>query len=164
MIRPSPQGAISEIHNLKDLLFDSDFSDTGQVISGLTLVLVTEEGNKSVKFGVKLYLDLQARSKFLGYFIPKSPEAFRVCAILASESLSVIEDLESKNTIATIHGSDFSTTSQKDLVFTNTVYIYHESLFTDEQLAELEKLYESQGLAVVFRGPAYFSIERSRDR
>jgi hypothetical protein len=44
------------------------------------------------------------------------------------------------------------------------LYIYHENTFSIQEFATLEKLYQSKGLAVVFRGLSYAMIVRNSNK
>lgn len=146
----------AEVPSLEKL-FRSDFPNLLRSYSGRNLGIKDKSGEKTITIGEQLYLDFPGKSKFLGYYIPMLQEAYDICAFMADEYLTSIRDFESKVSVTRGHVAEFSQTSQKELVFTGRIYIYHESFFSHEQLANLEKLYQSKGLSVVFRGHAYLS-------
>lgn len=136
-------------------LFRSDFSNLLRAYSDRNLGIKNKNGEKTLKIGEQLYLDFPGKSKFLGYYIPLLPESYDICEFMADEYLTSIRDFESKTSVSAGHVAEYSSTSQKELVFTGRIYIYHEFSFSHQQLADLEKLYKSKGVSVVFRGPAY---------
>jgi hypothetical protein len=70
-----------------------------------------------------------------------------------------MNDLESSSEVIGGFSTDSRMTSSHELVFSGRIYIYHEDFFSLQQLASLERLYESKGLSVIFRGQSYmFSV------
>lgn len=155
--QPDVKSSTTELPSLEKL-FRSDFPNLMRSYSGRNIGIKGESGEKTVTIGEQMYLDFQGKSKFLGYYIPMSPDPYGICAFMADEYLTTIRDFESKASITAGHVTEFSSTSQKELLFTSRIYIYHEFTFSHQQLADLERLYKSKGLSVVFRGPAYLSL------
>jgi hypothetical protein len=139
-------------------LFKTEFPTLFRSYAGRNLGIKKKGDEKMVTIGEQLYLDFPGKSKFLGYYIPMLLDSYDVCAFMADEYRSTINDFESNASLSAGHVAEYSSTSQKELVFTGRVYIYHEFSFSHQQLADLEKLYRSKGLSVVFRGPAYLSL------
>ncbi|MDX9823015.1 MAG: hypothetical protein RBT20_13850 [Syntrophales bacterium] len=154
---PNAKGRIAELPSLEKL-FRNDFKNLLRSYSGRNLGIKSKNGEKTITIGEQLYLDFPGKSKFLGYYIPLLPDSYDICAFMADEYLTTISDFESKTRISAGHMAEFSSTSQKELVFTGRIYIYHEYTLSHQQLADLEKLYRSKGVSVVFRGPAYLSL------
>lgn len=137
-------------------LFKSDFNNYMRQSGEDTFVTENKEGKRSLRVLHELCYDFQGKSKFLGFYIPSSPDSYKLCVFLSEEYKKIINDLESKTEVTGGHVTEFSMTSGKDLVFTGRIYIYHEDSFSHQQLAELEQLYKSKGLSVLFRGTEYF--------
>ncbi len=159
----SSENSNTEFPSLEKL-FRSDFPNLLRSHSGRILGIKNEKGEKKVTIGEQLYLDFPGKSKFLGYYVPMLPDSYDICSFMANEYLTTIKDFESKVSISGGHVAEFSSTPQKELVFTNRIYIYHEFSFSHQQLADLEKIYHSKGLSVVFRGPAYLSTMWKPDK
>lgn len=155
--KPNAQGKNTELPSLEKL-FRNDFPNLMRSYSGRNLGIKDDTGEKTITIGEQLYLDFPGKSKFLGYYIPLRPDSYDICAFMAGEYLTTIRDFESKTKISGGHVAEFSSTSQKELVFTGRIYIYHEYTLSHQELADLEKLYRSKGVSVVFRGPAYLSL------
>ena len=153
-----------ELPNLEKL-FRSDFSNLLRSYTHRSIGIEDKNGSKStVKIGEQMYLDFPGKSKFLGYFIPMSPDSYGVCTFMAGEYMKTIRGFESKASVIGGNVAEFSSTHQEELKFTERIYIYHEDSFTHQQLADLERLYQSKGLSVVFRGPAYLMLKwKSKD-
>jgi hypothetical protein len=155
--QPDVSSSTSELPSLEKL-FRSDFPNLMRSYTGRNIGIKSESSEKTVTIGEQMYLDFPGQSKFLGYYIPMSPDPYGICAFMADEYLTTIKDFESKVSVIGGHVTEFSSTSQEELLFTHRIYIYHEFSFSHQQLADLEKLYKSKGLSVVFRGPAYLSL------
>lgn len=142
---------IPNLHELFDKEFSTLFRSSADRIFGI------DDGTKkiTIKISEKEYLDFQAKSKFIGFYIPSSLYSYRLCESLADEYKATIKDFESVGEFKFGHVAESNITSSRDLVFSGRIYIYHEDNFSLQQLATLERLYESKGLSVIFRGHAY---------
>jgi hypothetical protein len=54
--------------------------------------------------------------------------------------------------------------SSKDAVFTGLIFVYYEGELSEQQLAELLKLYEEKNLKATFRGQPYVAYRRTLGR
>ena len=105
--------------------------------------------------GRKLVYDKNSLSKYVAFFVPFYLEAFSVCEFIAMHHQELTPGLQVGSQYpgeAFIPPEDFS--------FHGRIIVYHEDLFTIQQLATLEKLYESRDLKVQFRGPGYLQTQR----
>jgi hypothetical protein len=107
-----------------------------------------------------VYMEWLGKSEFIGFYVPSSNYSFIVCGLLADKWQKIITDANSKVEIQFGVSSSMDKTSLKELTFTRRVYLYHEDSFDLQQLAEIERVYKSQGLSVVFRGPQYLISAR----
>jgi hypothetical protein len=138
-------------------LFGKEFSTLMRMGSDRKLGIRRGTEEIIITISEKEYLDFGANSKFLGYFIPLSSpsDAYEVCKYLPDLYKTTMDELESKGTIKSGNMAESRQTSSKDLIFAGRIYIYHENDFSLQELATLERLYDSKGLSVVFRGKAY---------
>jgi len=102
------------------------------------------------------YWDFSARAAFVGFFIPSDPDTCEVCAYISDH---VKWPLEMAAGVPR-GGRTGERTESKDLVFTGRVFLYHESILTLQQRAELDKLYRGKGLEVHFRDHDYWLFQR----
>jgi hypothetical protein len=139
-------------------LFNKEFNTLLRSEEHRNLRLKKPDGKtETVTISEKEYLDFQGKSKFLSYYIPTSDYAYEICEYLPDLYKTTMKDMESKSEVRGGIAQDSSLTSSKDLIFTGRIYIYYEDIFSSHQLAQLELLYESKGLAVIFRGHTYLS-------
>jgi hypothetical protein len=138
-------------------LFKEDFPNLLRGSGERKIGVETKDGKKTILIGERIYLDFEGKSKFIGYFIPRGTDSYDICAFMADEYHTTIESLE-KNLIIAGRVTEYSQTTNRELIFTGRVYIYHEDSFTHQQLADLEKLYKSKELSVIFRGPEYLAM------
>ncbi len=101
------------------------------------------------------YQDYQSKSKFIGYYISASPYAYNICEFLSTFYKITMDDFDSIAEIRFGRSTESTLTSSSELAFTGRVYIYYEGIFTLQELAAIERLYQCKGLSVVLRGSAY---------
>ena len=143
----APKQESSKIPNLHEL-FEKEFSRKAKLGSrGIPM----KTGTTETKIFANEYLDFQANSKFLGFYIPESPYAYKICEDLSDKPEIIMKALE-ETRVSGGYPVDFHQTPAQDLVFSNKIYIYHEDGFSHRQIADLEQLYKSKGLLVIFRG------------
>lgn len=146
-------------------LFKRDFNNLFRLNNTGFIKSLTTDGEKDTPVSTQLYLDFAGKSKFLGYYIPLSPNAYMACKTIPYIYKDTMKSLESQAVISGGIVTEFKMTEEKDLVFTGRIYIYHVNSFSHKQLADLEEFYESQGLSVAFRGPAYLMMmQQSENR
>jgi hypothetical protein len=134
--------------SLRDL-FSKDFdtmlrAHKDEVITGPT-------GTGTVVIA-QVYYNFDAKSKFVGFFIPSVPDVYNVCVFLSGQVDKALEDLAKASVSG---GTPGQMLRQEDLVFTRLVYLYHESDLSIEQMAALKQIYRSRQLDVKFRGADY---------
>ena len=147
---------LSEPPNLQTL-FGRDFS---KYLKRVKEGGIKFEDGTILKIGVQEYIDLEAQTKFLGFYIPFSDKAYAACKLLSDFYENIMGDFDSSMEVwGRGHITDSAKTSSQELIFSKRIYIYHENDFSLQELAALESLYQSKGLSVVFRGHAYlFSV------
>lgn len=133
-------------------LFQQDFSRLLKFEKGGS---ITFNDGTILNIDAQEYMDLEAKTKFLGFYIPFSNKSYAACEVLSEYYKKCMDDLDSSIEVRGGHIADSARTSSRDLMFSNRIYIYHENNFSLQELAILERLYQSRGLSVVFRGDAY---------
>ena len=149
-----------EIPSLRKL-FDKDFNNILRVSSKRMFDIEDKQTKKikKISFTERMYLDFSSRSKFLGYYIPSSFYAYDLIRIFSDIYTETIKHFDSGAKVKAWYRSDLTQTSQKELVFSGRIYIYHEDMLSLQQLAELERIYKSKNLSVIFRGHSYLISE-----
>jgi hypothetical protein len=121
---------------LRGLFETGDFTN---IVKARSDVLLTLEDGAAITVEEQLYLDLDAKSKYLGFYIPmgrlSAQDTYDICAHLADNYKSIFEMIPNP-----------------PLTFTGRVFIYHEFPLSIEALGDLTRLYRSKGLDVKFRG------------
>ena len=146
-----PNQAHPSLHDL----FKTDFNT---LLSKPTEIKAKLINNNTITIYATEYFDFQGKSKFLGYYIPPSglsDNSYIACKLILDEYKNTMNHLESNTVIVGGFTGDSQQTSSKDLLFSGRVYIYHDDMFSLQQLAALEREYQSRGLSVVFRGNEY---------
>lgn len=139
-------------------LFESDFGNTLRATE--TINVTTEVPPAfSMAFTGRQYFNFKERSKFLGIFVPASPNTYRLCELFLDNYKVAFNIGAGAKIFVGMAGEDSKTPA--DLIFTKQIYIYHESELTIEQKANLIKLYRSKDLVVVFRGFDYLMMHRN---
>jgi hypothetical protein len=114
---------------------------------------------KTITLYATEYFDFQGKSKFIGFYIPASGpisnSSYIACGLISEEYKKTMDNIESSTIITGGFVGDSQQTSSKDLSFSGRIYIYHDDVLSLQQLATLEKIYQSKGLSVVFRGNEY---------
>lgn len=142
-------------------LFLGDFSTGGaKVLEGFSQNF--KKGDVGIGthfFEVGLYLNFEAKSVFMSLYVPGDEHAFDVITWWSDGYKAYLADLRKNIHIWPQTGEESQAISDND-VFTNKIYIYHENIFNDEQIHQLEILYRSKGLAPTFRGSGYLQYRR----
>jgi len=130
-------------------LFENDFNNL--LRSGQDAVFVDDKGEK-INFKTKEYFDFEAQSKFIGFYIPSSPNTFDILVNLPN----LYQRFSSKDKVMVeMSAPGVQPVNIRELKFSGTVFIYHEYPILEAQKRELYSLYEKHGLAPQFRGSDY---------
>lgn len=135
-----------------ETLFKTDFPYTFKFAKPSDPI-VFEDGTKVV-ITAQEYADFQAKSAFMGYYIPMTPFTFRVAVRIANSVKSSLQQAH-KGVETQTYDPDDSPTSLDGLSFSGRVYLYHEYPLTLKQKSVLADYYESKKLDVEFRGTQY---------
>lgn len=88
------------------------------------------KGKRTTKIIEQIYFDFQGKSKFLGFYVPPSLDAYDMCVFLSDGYKTIIKEVNSKTEVKSGHVAELSQTSSKDLVFTGRIYISRRFIFT----------------------------------
>jgi len=122
------------------------------------------EIDKKVKITIRQYMDFsQSKSSFFSVYIPNvaSSDTFDIAALIANRMPTILTKTEGMWPLEFACPIESRKTKRSDLVFTGMIYLYHESDFSNQQKADLERIYENEGLRVDFRGPAYLVYKQA---
>jgi hypothetical protein len=133
-------------------LFETDMTSNGYIKKLSYKINGTIDGDFSIGFNV--YGDIVSDSFFISIYIPGIPHAFDLCQTMADGYKIYLTDAENLG-IAVPFPGDSRVILSKDMRFTQLIYLYHESFFSDQQVRDLWELYKSRGLRLVLRGPPY---------
>jgi hypothetical protein len=117
------------------------------------------EDGQQINVQAQEYADFAGRSKFVGFYVPESPLAFRVCVRLGNSVPRTLNEIESRVAMSASLDAGETMTSLKQLVFSGRVFIYHEAMLTLKQKSALVDYYKQANLDVQFRGLAYLQSE-----
>jgi hypothetical protein len=130
--------------------FKADFENLFKVTQERTLKI---DDDTTVVIVEQLYADFDARTCFLGFLIPSTPNTVSICRYLAEH----YEDaLALKNSAAVqSHLPDEKPVELKDLQFSRRIFIYHEQPIFSSDADDLFALFKAKDLYPQFRGPDY---------
>lgn len=156
-LAPAPQTpkAVADVPLSLRELFYTDFSECLGIENFVNVVRPGREG--SLNIPCRLLTNLGARSKFLAVFVSymETDDAIGICNYVARDATHIIEQLGKVVSFSSLGAGDTSEATSANVVFTRTIYVYHETNFSLQQLAALESEFHAQNLAVVFRGHSY---------
>jgi hypothetical protein len=136
-------------------LFDTDTEDVHSVSITNDFTLHNRiNGHASIR----LFEDLNEKVEFFSVFIPRSPDAFDLCIVIAYRYKSLLNELHQRFRFGTIIPGETTETWSRDLTLSGRVYIYLDDDLSLQQLATLEKLYNQNGLSQEFRSRAFLAL------
>ncbi len=140
---------------LRDL-FLTDFKSVQQKACGA--IFVDDARRISVQYSINV--DLAARSKFLSSYIGRQDQhTAEICVYLADHYRFVLDNapqllIEQKS------AGDSRTISTKEAVFSDRIYVYHETYLPAETTVALSKHYQDRGISAIFRSVDYLSTRK----
>lgn len=136
-------------------LFKSGFPNTLRVDGNSWGLVNQKDGTQILNGPTKVYLDFDAKTKFIAFYVPRSEHSYEAALGLWSQVPATFDSVQSKIGVTAGYGQNL--TDIKDLTFSGRVFIYHEDMFNLRQLADLVDAYKLHGMALDFRGPTYLS-------
>jgi hypothetical protein len=137
-------------------LFKADFPGPGKIFEETNIQF--GEGGPKNKFYTNLYQDFSAGSKFLAFYVPRSPMAHETYVALASQSVPIMQRMESGIQVSGRMLGEGVMTASADLAFTGFIYLYCDDGPGIHELSELTNLYEQNGLKLRVRASDYHSM------
>jgi len=158
--RPPLSGSTSEqVPTLTDL-FKSDFPNVLKVADD-TFSLKSGTDGTILPINRQVYMDFEAKTQFVGFYIPFRPsshpnQSFDASMTLVNAVQATIEVLD-KHVPA--GGDAGGITKAQDLIFSGRVYLYHEEPVSNLQKAEITQAYHARHYDVNFRGLDYLGTQ-----
>ncbi|MGD0957048.1 MAG: hypothetical protein ABR953_09480 [Candidatus Acidiferrales bacterium] len=123
---------------------------------------ITWNDGVTVPYKRQLYLDFDAKTEFVGFYIPSSDplssaKTFRACMALSNGVQRTLDQMLSKAHASGGYGDQM--TRIEDLTFSGRVIIYHEDFLSITQKAETIKEFSAKHFDVQFRGPDYLALQ-----
>lgn len=156
LLKSTPQKIKSDVNNKKSeeitllYLFENDFNN---LLRHGGDGFITHNNSSQTTIKTKLYLDFESQNKFVGFFIPSTPETFNICVVLA-EQYKIAFELENKLMVE-MSGPGERPVNISELNFSGRIFIYHEYPLLETQKRELLVIYEKQEVSPQFRGGDY---------
>jgi hypothetical protein len=140
-------------------LFNKDFPNTMKLTDDSIGIQWQDGSVLHVKR--QLYLDFPAKTKFVGFYLPRSASStevhsertYHVCMRLVEAVQPVLDDMPKKVMIAGGYRDEMNTI--QDLTFSGRVLLYHEDFLSIQQKADILKEYAARHYDVQFRGPDF---------
>jgi hypothetical protein len=132
-------------------LFDEDFSDTLKLSNVLQ---IKDDLGTLHAVNWQVCYNFQANSYFVAFFVPRSDKAATLTIALAEAVPRVIEESK-KIEVGSKKLGDRSYISSPQMLFSGLAYVYHESDFTFQQLADIEEAFRQRGMSLQPRGSDY---------
>jgi hypothetical protein len=103
---------------------------------------------------------LSTGSKLLLFYVLPTSETEHICILLVERYKIALGDFMEGRTDATQTPGDSEQVTSQELVFTNHIYIYHETYLSPEQVIAVRNAYKHQGLTVILRGTDYLDTQK----
>ncbi len=135
-------------------IFDSDFPGVGKIFTRIKIDNLFRTGQSEV-VPVNFYYQAEGNSFFLSFFILSSPNALLVCKAIADRIDNIVSTIRQDTKIILKDAGSTGAIYTDTMQFTKQIYIYTEEDLSLSDLAELERLFKTNGMTVSFRGFAY---------
>ena len=141
-------------------LYQNDFPQISKVHQVEDPVGISWNDGTVTHIKEQVYLDFDAKSQFVGFYIPAanpmvSTQTVQACLELnQNDAVEKAIDNLSKQVMLTSGRAD-QMTNAKDLVFSGRVLIYHEAYLSITEKADIIRAYAAKHQDVQFRGPDY---------
>jgi hypothetical protein len=158
VLQPSPTATIAtksdqteKAPTLTDL-FKSDLPSLMKVTDKDTVGIQWQKGDV-LHITTQVYLDFDAKTQFVGFYIPSSERTYLASLQLVNAVQDAIERLRKNQRIRAGYGDEGTTLDE--LVFSGRVFLYHEDFLSITEKADIIKAYKQRHYDVQFRGPEY---------
>ena len=141
-----------ELHDL----FLTDFKSVQQKAYGA--IFVDDAKTISVQYAINVELAL--RSKFLSFYVGRQDQhTAEICRYLADHFRFVL-DSAPQLLIEQKTPGDSGTISTKEAVFSDRIYVYHETYLPAETTVALSNRYRHHGISAIFRSVDYLATKK----
>jgi hypothetical protein len=137
-------------------LFLLDFKAVQQKAYGAVFV----DENKTVSVEYAINVELSLRSKFLSFYIGRQDQQTAAICEYLSKRYQWLLDNAPQLLIEQKNPGDSGTTSTKEAMFSNRIYVYHETYLPAEETVRLTQTYKQHGVSAIFRGIDYLSNKK----
>jgi hypothetical protein len=112
-----------------------------------------KDGSPTLRVGFRVYFDLDAQTRWVAYFVPGSANTYDVCKWFSTHYKDSFAAMDQKVLEKAAPG--IRPVDSKNLQFSGSVILYHETKLFAKELDDLTTLYRKNHLTVQFRGPDY---------
>lgn len=134
-------------------LSKSDYSECLKISTPFEVVGARERAD------VHLCVNQQSHSKFLVIYLPHTEHALAAIRELADEAQPFLDRLSGGVRVLGQSPGDNFAVDFSTIPFVNRVVVYHDNTLSLQEMAQLEELYKSKGLALVLRGSNYATTQ-----
>jgi len=153
-------GAQSRFHDDPDHLTLHDlFLIDSRAVQQSSRGSVFVDDNKTISVEYSINTDLGSRSKFLSFYIARQEHTSDICEYLARQYKFIL-DHAPQLLVEQKSPGDSGTISTKEAVFSNRIYIYHETYLPAETTVKLTAIYKDHSVSAIFRSTDYLSTKR----
>jgi hypothetical protein len=138
-------------------LYDHDFGNTFMTQNvDFNIELKVNDKPVAFSFSARLIFDFEHRARWLYYYIPLNKDTLGICFwLIAHTEDIVIPKMDNDINITNSGMLGSGALSGKDLTFSRRIYIYHEMILTDFEMADLQHDAKEKNINIVFRGISY---------
>ena len=149
---------------LRDL-FLTDFSSLDATSTNHSGFVLRNNGSGSINhIDYAVVRQLAIGTRFLLFYIGPTNETEHLCVSLADQyGVAFADPLEGRSEATKLPGDSEQITSQ-DLVFSNRIFIYHETYLSPEQIIKVREAFKAKGITVILRSSDYLENQRLQAR
>lgn len=151
----SSDGAGKDNPQTLEAFFKTDFADDLILSRDSNVKYIDAKTNFNVGIKQSIYIDVKGNSSFVGFYIPNTPYTTNIMLSMVGEMKQIYQSLLKTVSAKWGYITDPIPGSTDQLVFTKTIYLYHETSLSLAELNQIEETYKQYGFTVHFRGPSY---------
>jgi hypothetical protein len=145
-------------------LYDHDFGNTFMTDNiDFNVEMKVNDKPVAFSFSARMIFDFEHRARWLYYYIPLNNDTLGICYWLISHTEDiVIPKIDSEAIITNSGMLGSGALSGKELTFSRRIYIYHEMILTDFEMADIQHEAAGKNINVVFRGISYQQMMKNK--
>ncbi len=140
-------------------LFEEDIPQTVKIKSDYMTQTKAPNRERECYYRFQVYLDWQARSKFIGFYLPMRIGSPDNMIFFGKNHKVLLADMEKRFWTQAGRMGD-EPMNMRDLVFSGQVFLYYEGILSPREKVEVIQAYRKAGLNPQFRGLDYLSDRR----